>query len=86
MKVKIYHGELQKVNLYSKTAVSEANLKKGPIQEIQNADRILAAKLTICGFIIICDWQHLEQLKISSFRFSEQSFWYASNCAKFLPV
>lgn len=78
----IYHGEPVKVNIYSGTAVCEVNTKKDQFQEFTLQIVFWLQNIT-CGFIIICDWQHLGKLKISGFHFSEQSFWYASNCAKF---
>lgn len=78
----IYHGEPVKVNIYSGTAVCEVNTKKDQFQEFTLQIVFWLQNIT-CGFIIICDWQHLGKLKISWFHFSEQSFWYASNCAKF---
>lgn len=78
----IYHGEPVKVNIYSGTAVCEVNTKKDQFQEFTLQIVFWLQNIT-CGFIINCDWQHLGKLKISGFHFSEQSFWYASNCAKF---
>ena len=78
----IYYGEPVKVNIYSGTAVCEVNTKKDQFQEFTLQIVFWLQNIT-CGFIIICDWQHLGKLKISGFHFSEQSFWYASNCAKF---
>ena len=78
----IYHGEPVKVNIYSGTAVCEVNTKKDQFQEFTLQIVFWLQNIT-CGFIIICDWQHLGKLKISWFHVSEESFWYVSNCAKF---